>query len=81
MLTKREKATKDRFNNSQRALNVLDELFEKGFTRDLPVFVAIVQGYYPDLTYSVINNFWHLRTVSDDVLTKMENVLEQLKGE
>ncbi len=81
VLTKSEIRTKTRINNAYRAAEVLDELFDKGFVRSLPVLVDIVTSYFPEMQIDHINNFWHFRNVSDDLLLKMESVVEKLKAE
>lgn len=80
MLTKREKATKKRIENGQKAGLLLKLFFEKGF-KSLDSVTTISRHYYEGLTVSEVNNFWHFRNVSDDMLVKMESVLEQLKKE
>lgn len=80
MLKKREKRAKRRIENAQRATEIASEFFDKGFT-SLIALAAIVQHYYPEMKVADINNFWHFRNVNDEMIYKMENVLEQLKSE
>jgi hypothetical protein len=80
MLTKREKGSLLRIKNAGRATALLQEFFAKGFT-SLVALNAISCHYYPNLTITEVNNFWHFRNISDDLLSKMENILEQLKAE
>lgn len=80
MLTKREKATKKRFENVERVNQVLKLFFNNGF-KSLEALTPLAQFYYPEFTDAEIKNFFHFRKLTDDMIAKMENVLEQLKKE
>ena len=80
MLKKREKRAKRRIENAKKSTELAGAFFDKGFT-SLIAMVAIAQNYYPDMTVVEINNFWHFRNVSDEMIFKMESILEQLKNE
>lgn len=79
-LTKREKAAKKRIENGKRTGVILEQFFDKGFKR-LEAIMTIARYYEEELSVSEVTNFWHFRNVSDDMLAKMEYVLEQLKRE
>ena len=76
----REIATLERFNNVIKASEVLKLFFDKGFT-SVVALRAIVNHYYPEITYQKLIEFWNFRTCDPDILQKITIVLENLKKE
>jgi len=80
MLTKREKAAMDRVAYMRRAADVIAGFVTGGYGAISAVH-ATARQEYPELMYDEIYQFWNFRTLNDDVLKKLENVLQKLKSE
>lgn len=80
MLRKRENYAMERAQYMQHAGKVIQAFLSTSF-KSFGAVVAIMQQYYPDLSRDEIYNFWSYKTMNRDVLSKMENVLENLKAE
>jgi hypothetical protein len=76
----REIATLERFNSVIKASEVLKLFFDKGFT-SVVALRAIVNHYYPEITYQKLIEFWNFRTCDAELIEKISLVLEKLNHE
>jgi len=80
LLTKRENSTVQRIGWIKRAAVVNDGFFKAGF-KNVGAVAAIVQNAYPEILNDDVAAFWNFRVMDDDILEKMECVLQKLKSE
>lgn len=76
----RDKQTLDRFENVVKGSEVLRKFFEKGF-KSVSALHAVVYSFYPETTYMDILNFWNFRKCSEEMVEKLNIVLEKLNYE
>jgi len=80
MLTKRQNNAASRIEWMRRAVKVNGGFFSAGF-QNVGAVSAIVQRYYPKLSHEDVYKFWNFRGLDENVLAKMEIVLDNLKAE
>lgn len=79
-LNKTETAVLNRFNNTIEQAKLLCRFFGMGF-RNIAAFKAIVLHYDSSLTDKEIKYFWEIKLVNEDVIRKVEMVIDKLKTE
>lgn len=76
----RDSQTLERFDNVVNATEVLRKFFAKGF-KSVTALHAVVQSFYPEITYVDMSNFWNFRKCSSEMVDKLNVVLERLNHE
>lgn len=79
-ITKREKASKARFENFSKTSKILKDFFEMGF-RSYDAFKSIMLHQYPDVDLIKLKRFWNCIGIDEDIATKVDCVFNKLKNE